>query len=146
MANDPAKWRQMTNPGEYQAQLQARLQAEADQIANQMRAEQARIAEAQRVAEVARQKESDRQVAEQQKIETERVAQQQMLAMQRLATQAVTQSMQVLSRIGGGMAAPAAQFTRAAQPRAKVRATSGSQGLHIGSSVTAPGTGLNIGV
>lgn len=144
MANDPAKWAQMKNPGEYQAQVQAQLQAEAEQIANQMRAEQARIMEAQRVAGIARQEEFDRQAAEQQKIETERVAQQQMLAMQRLATQAVTQSMQVLSRSGEGMAAPAAQVTRAAQPRAKVRATSGSQGLRIGSSVTAPGIGLNI--
>jgi hypothetical protein len=136
----------MTNPGKYQKQVQAQLQAESDEVANQMRAEQARILEAQRIAEAARQKEFDRQAAEQQKIETERVAQQQMLAMQRLATQAVTQSMQVLSGIGGNMAAPAAQVTRAARPRAKVRATSGSQGLRIGESATAAGAGLNIGV
>ena len=126
-------------------QAEAARQAEMSQLAEQMRAEQARIAEAQRFAEAARQEQLQRQAAQQQQIEAQRLAQQQMLAMRRLATQAATQSMQVLEANAGSYRTPVAQMTRRPQGGPRVRATAGSQGLRIGSLGRGPGVGLNIG-
>jgi hypothetical protein len=53
--------------------------------------------------------------------------------------------MQVLGARKATATAPVAQSTRAARGPSRARATTGSQGLRIGSSATAPGTGLNIG-
>jgi hypothetical protein len=58
----------------------------------------------------------------------------------------VSQSMQVLGAKRATSTAPTAQSTRGVRGRARVRATSGSQGLRIGESATAAGAGLNIGV
>ena len=90
------------------------------------------------------QTEMQRQGQLQQQAGRDRIAQEEQIGRERMATQAMSQSMDVLARAGKTTAAPAAQVTRG-QDRARVRATSGSQGLRIGSSVTAPGTGLNIG-
>jgi hypothetical protein len=90
------------------------------------------------------QREMQRQGQLQQQAEQDRLGQEQQIGRERMASQAMSQSMQVLGRAGKSGTAPTAQVTRG-QARAKVRATSGSQGLRIGSSVTAPGIGLNIG-
>ena len=128
-----------------QNQLAAERQQELDRLAATRQAEAVRIAEAQRQAQVQQQQEAQRQAELQRQAEQARIAQEQQLARERLATQAASQSMQVLGRAGATTAAPTAQTTRANKGAARVRTTSGSQGLRIGSSATAPGAGLNIG-
>ena len=132
---------------EIQAEQQRRtdLRTSYKQLAETRSAEQARVAEAQKQAQVQQQEEAQRQVQLQEQAERDRIAQQQQLARERLATQAASQSMQVLGKAGATTAAPTAQTTRASKGAARVRTTSGSQGLRIGSSATAPGAGLNIG-
>jgi hypothetical protein len=130
---------------EAEQQRRTDLRASYKQLAETRSAEQARVAEAQKQAQVQQQEEAQRQVQLQEQAERDRVVQQQQLARERLATQAASQSMQVLGRAGATTAAPTAQTTRANKGAARVRTTSGSQGLRIGSSATAPGAGLNIG-
>lgn len=122
-------------------QLRDQLAAQAAERENifSRQQQQANEMQQQQQAEIQRQGELQRQA------EQDRLAQEKQIGRERLATQAMSQSMQVLARAGKTTAAPAAQVTRSAQPRSTPRATSGSQGLRIGSSVTAPGTGLNIG-
>ena len=115
------------------------------QLAETRSAEQTRVAEAQKQAQVQQQEETQRQVQVQEQAEADRIAQEQQVARERMATQAASQSMQVLGKAGATTAAPTAQVTRGNKARAKVRATSGTQGLRIGSSVAATGAGLNIG-
>ena len=119
------------------------LRAANERLSQQRQTAIAQTAEAQKQAEGQQQAETQRQGQLQQQVEQDRLAQEQQVGRERMATQAMSQSMQVLGRGDKGTAAPTAQVTRG-QARAKVRATSGSQGLRIGSSVTAPGTGLNI--
>lgn len=123
----------------------AKRQAEMDQLAQQRAAEQARVAEAQRQAEIQQQAEIERQAELQRQAEQARIAQEQQLARERLATEAASQSMQVLGGVGAATTAPTARSTPKPKAAGKVRATSGSQSLRIGSSAIAPGAGLNIG-
>lgn len=132
---------------EIQAEQQRRtdLRASYKQLAETRSAEQARVAEAQKQAQVQQQEETQRQVQLQEQVEADRIAQEQQIGRERMATQAASQSMQVLGKAGATTAAPTAQTTRGSKGAARVRTTSGSQGLRIGSSVAATGAGLNIG-
>ena len=134
-----------TQPIVAEQQRRNDLRASYKQLAETRSAEQVRVAEAQKQAQVQQQQEAQRQAELQRQAEQARIAQQQQLARERLATQAASQSMQVLGKAGATTAAPTAQTTRASKGAARVRTTSGSQGLRIGSSATAPGAGLNIG-
>ena len=120
------------------------LRAANERLSQQRQAAMAQVAEQQKQAEAKRQEETQRQGQLQQQAEQDRLGQEQQIGRERMAGQAMSQSMQVLGRAGKSGTAPTAQVTRG-QARTKVRATSGSQGLRIGSSVTAPGIGLNIG-
>ena len=120
------------------------LRAANERLSQQRQAAMAQVAEQQKQAEAKRQEETQRQGQLQQQAEQDRLGQEQQIGRERTASQAMSQSMQVLGRAGKSGTAPTAQVTRG-QARTKVRATSGSQGLRIGSSAAAPGTGLNIG-
>lgn len=132
---------------EIQAEQQRRtdLRGAYKQLAETRSAEQTRVAEAQKQAQVQQQEETQRQVQVQEQAEADRIAQEQQVARERMATQAASQSMQVLGKAGATTTAPTAQTTRGSKGAARVRATSGTQGLRIGSSVAATGAGLNIG-
>lgn len=134
-----------TQPIVAEQQRRNDLRASYKQLAETRSAEQARVAEAQKQAQVQQQEEAQRQVQLQEQAEQARIAQEQQLARERMATQAASQSMQVLGKAGATTAAPTAQTTRGSKGAARVRTTSGTQGLRIGSSVAATGAGLNIG-
>lgn len=133
-------------------------QAQAEIVRRQQVREQLETIAAERQATLEDQQRQMREMQQQQQTEMQRqdqlqqqagrdrIAQEEQIGREHMASQAMSQSMQVLGRSNKGAAAsaPTAQVTRG-QDRARVRATSGSQGLRIGSSVTAPGTGLNIG-
>jgi hypothetical protein len=122
------------------------LRAANERLAEQRRAEVARVGEAQQQAAAQRQAETQRQGELQQQAEQARIAQDQQLGRERNAAQAMSQSMRVLGASTKATVAPAARVTRGNQSRSRVRATAGSQGLRIGESATSAGAGLNIGV
>ena len=134
-----------TQPIVAEQQRRNDLRASYKQLAETRSAEQARVAEAQRQAQEQQLAETQRQTELQRQTEQARIAQQQQLARERLATQAASQSTQVLGKAGATTAAPTAQTTRGSKGAARARTTSGTQGLRIGSSVAATGAGLNIG-
>ena len=124
---------------EAQTELQRRALVRDRETAFAAVTQQQQEMQQQQQAEIQRQGELQAQVGQ------DRLAQEEQIGRERMAGQAMSQSMQVLGRAGKTTAAPVAQVTRRTQSRSTPRATSGSQGLRIGSSVTAPGTGLNIG-
>lgn len=138
---------QMAAARDIQVEQQRRddLRAANERLSQQRQAAMAQVAEKQGQAEEQQQAEIQRQGELQRQVDQDRLAQEQQIGRERMAGQAMSQSMQVLGRAGKSTAAPAAQVTRGTQSRSAPRATSGSQGLRIGSAAAAPGTGLNIG-
>lgn len=129
-----------------QAEIERRQQLR-DQLAEQAAERQSIFTDQQRQAkEMQQQQDAEivRQGGLQQQAAQDRLAQEQQIGRERVATQAVSQSMQVLGRAGKSGTAPTAQMARG-QTRTRARGASGGQGLRIGSSAAAPGTGLNIG-
>ena len=120
------------------------LRAANQQLADQRQSVLTQVAEQKKEAEVQQRAETQRQDQLQQQAEQDRIAQEEQIGRESTASQAMSQSMQVLSRAGKSTTAPTAQVTRGRAPT-RVRGASGSQGLRIGSSAAAPGTGLNIG-
>ena len=115
-----------------------------DQLAKEQQAEVDRITEAQRQAELQQEAELQRQAELQQQVNQARVAQEERIGRQRLATQAVSQSMEVLSNRSTVATAPTAAVSRKpSSGRRRVASSSGE--LRIGSASQAPGAGLNIG-
>lgn len=71
--------------------------------------------------------------------------QQQQIGAQRLATQAVSQSLQMLAGMAAQAGAPAAAVTRRSPQGLRIRPTGARNSLRIGSSGRGAGVGMNLG-
>lgn len=114
-----------------------RLAAAREAQATAQQAEMARLQQAQRDAQASQQ----RTVAE---LQAQGDAQQKEMAGQRLATQAASQSLRVLATRSTQTAAPTAQSSRPKQ-ETRVRASTATNDLRIGSSGRGAGVGVNLG-
>jgi hypothetical protein len=114
-----------------------RLAAAREAQATAQQAEMAKLQQAQQDAQANQQ----RTVAG---LQAQGDAQQKQLAGQKLATQAAAQSLRVLATTSGQSSAPTAQASRPKQ-EARVRATTATNDLRIGSSGRGAGVGVNLG-